>query len=170
MRASTLWLVNVALLTLHAAGAALAWSYLPPRIPIHFGLGGNPDAWADTSYFSWFGLLAISCGLSWFIYALTMHGPLELWNFPEKKRFLGLSPEKQAPIIARLHAFGALSAIAATATLLALQIGIWLAARGVAGALPEYILFFVFGIPAVLVVTVLRWSRSVGRDILAASA
>lgn len=64
------------------------------RAPVHFGFRGDPDAWAPTYPLSWFGLVAVSCVLSWFIHALTVRGPLELWNIPQQQRFLRLSPER----------------------------------------------------------------------------
>jgi len=170
MRASTLWRLNVVLLGLHGAGAALAWFYLPSRVPIHFGFRGNPDAWASTSVLSWFSLVAMSCGLSWFIHALTMHGPVELWNIPEKQRFLRLSSEQQAPILDQLRAFGALTAICATVVLLALHVGVYLTAQNPSNGLPWYVHLVMLGSLAVLLVMTIPFSRAVRRAIRRAAA
>jgi uncharacterized membrane protein len=164
MRASTLWRIDCALLALHAAGAALAWFRLPPRVPVHFGFTGAPDAWAGTSVVSWFAPLAISAALSGLIRALATSGPLGAWNIPEKQRFLRLTPEQRAPVLELLHAFAAAAAVCATVVFLALHVDVYVAAKGAPEA--GYAGLVMFGAPGCLLLALVPWSRAVKRAIL----
>src|SRR5688572_30642422 len=96
-------LLNAVLLLALFAGSAWAYPRLPERIPVHFGLTGEPDAWAVRSAGSWFMLPAIAAVLVLVMHALSVYGSAhpETWNLPDKRRFLALSPADQAPIIAR---------------------------------------------------------------------
>ena len=56
--------VNIVLL-LCMIGAALAvWPDLPDRIPVHFGIDGRPDGWAEKSLTSWFLLPGVAVALT----------------------------------------------------------------------------------------------------------
>lgn len=169
MRASTLWTVNAGLQVTHAIGAVAAWSALPPKLPLHFNFSGTPDAWARTSVLSWFGPLAISLALSWFIRALTTRGPLEFWDIPEKQRFLKLSPEQRAPVMEMLHALVAATAVATSLVFAALQVGIYQTARGATRTLPWYVDAVMLGSLAALLLATIPWTRAVRRAILEAS-
>jgi len=169
MHSLTLWRLNWALLLLHGIGAVLAWSALPQRIPIHFGLGAAPDAWATTSLASWFGLFAVSAVTSTFIHALSRYGPLTLWNIPEKERFLQLSPRQRAPVLELLYSFMAAAAICTTVALLALHLGLYLVASGRTPALPWYTQAATYGGFVLLLVGLVPWSRAVRRAVLHAA-
>ena len=169
MRASTLWRLNWTLLLLHGTGAALAWSALPRRIPVHFDFGGDLDALAPASLASWFGLLAVSVAVSASLYVLSIHGPLELWNIPEKERFLRLTAQQRRPVLELLHSFMAGAAIGCTIVLAALQLGLYLVAHGYADRLPWYITSVMYGAIALLLVSTVPWSRTVRRAVLKAA-
>ena len=133
--------LRLAALTLLAAlyaGSAAAYPRLPERIPIHFDLAGNPDGWAGTSLLSWFMLPLIAtavAGLMLVAGRLSEYHP-ELWNVPEKPRFLALPVEERAPIVARLRTFMALMAVMTTALLGVIQAEVFLIATGRMGATP----------------------------------
>jgi uncharacterized membrane protein len=114
------------------AGSAAAYPHLPERIPIHFDFAGNPDAWASTTLLSWFMLPLFATGLAGFLLVLgrlSEYRP-ELWNIPEKQRFLALSAEARAPIVARLRTFMALVAVLTTALMGTMQVEVFLIATG----------------------------------------
>ena len=114
------------------AGSAAAYPRLPGRIPIHFDLAGNPDAWASTSLLSWFLLPLIATAMAGFLFVIgrvSEYRP-ELWNVPEKPRFLALPAEARAPIAARLRAFMALMAVVTTAVMSTIQVEVFLTATG----------------------------------------
>ena len=169
MRASTLWRLNWALLLLHGAAAAFAWSSLPRRIPLHFGFGGALDAWTRTSLVSWFGLWVIAVALSAFLYVVSTRGPLDSWNIPEKERFLRLSAQQRAPVMELLHRLMAGAAICCTIVLSALHFGLYLVASGYANQLPWYITSVMYGAVVVLLVSTVPWPRAVRRAVLHAA-
>ena len=169
MRASTLWRLNWTLLLLDGAGAMLTWSTLPRRVPTHFDFGGTPDAWARTSLTSWFGLVAITAAVSAFVYALSMHAPLELWNIPEKERFLRLSSQQRAPILELLRRSMAVAAICCTISLSSLQLGLYIVAHDHANGLPWYITGVTYGALILLLVGAVPWSRALRRAVLQAA-
>jgi uncharacterized membrane protein len=127
--------LRLAVLTLLAAlyaGSAAAYPRLPERIPIHFDFAGNPDAWAGTTLLSWFMLPLIAtavAGLMLVAGRVSEYRP-ELWNVPEKARFLALPVEARAPIVARLRTFMALMAVMTTALLGTIQVEVFLIATG----------------------------------------
>ena len=70
---------------------------LPDRYPIHFNMRGEPDGWASGT-FEWFLLPLIATFTVLLILTigrLARSSP-QLWNVPEKKRFLALTPEQQS--------------------------------------------------------------------------
>lgn len=169
MRASYLWRLNWMLLLLHGAVAVLAWSTLPRRIPVHFDFGGALDAWARTSLVSWFGLWVIAVALSILLHVVSTHGSLELWNMPEKERFLRLTAQQRAPVLELLHSFMAEAAICCTTALSALHLGLYLVARGYADRLPWFITSVMYGAVVLLLVSTVPWSRAVRRAVLNAA-
>jgi uncharacterized membrane protein len=131
-------LIALGLLAALYAGSAAAYPRLPERIPIHFGLAGNPDGWAGTSLLSWFMLPLIAtavAGLMLVAGRLSEYRP-ELWNVPEKPRFLALPAEARAPIAARLRAFMALMAVMTTVLMGVIQVEVFLTATGRGPATP----------------------------------
>jgi uncharacterized membrane protein len=98
---STLHRVNFGLALLLVGGAVVGWYFLPERIPVHFGIDGAPDRWADRSLLSWFGPTAIGILTTGLMYGLNRLIPRrpDLVNIPNKKLFLALSPEARAPVI-----------------------------------------------------------------------
>jgi uncharacterized membrane protein len=138
MTEKPLRLAALGLLAALYAGSAAAYPRLPERIPIHFDLAGNPDGWASTSLLSWFLLPLIATAMAGFLFVIgrvSEYRP-ELWNIPEKPRFLALPAEARAPIAARLRAFLALMAVMITALMGVFQVEVFVTATGQASAKP----------------------------------
>ena len=92
------------LLAMHIAFAVLAFGALPEQVPMHIGLGGEPGNFARRSAWSWSLLPALALLLQLLLSALV---PLirrrpQLFNFPEKARFLALPEADRAPVIAEM--------------------------------------------------------------------
>lgn len=88
-------------------GNVIAWPDLPERIPVHFGAGGEADRWEETSVFNWFLLPALMVALALLNYVLAWWLPRRpsLINLSDKKRFLALPAERQAPVIRGIQDF-----------------------------------------------------------------
>lgn len=132
MNEKPLRLAALTLLAALYAGSAAAYARLPARIPIHFDLAGNPDGWASTSLLSWFLLPLIATAMAGFLFVIgrgSQYCP-ELWNVPEKARFLALSVEAREPIMVRLRTFMALVAVMTTALMGLMQAEVFLIATG----------------------------------------
>ena len=157
------------MVVLHLILAVVVWFTLPPRIPTHFGAGGNADAWAETSTYFWFGLVAASVGTSLMIHFITLPTNRNFWNIGEKKRFLQLTPEQQAPVLELMRIFGAASALCVNVVFLTLHFGIYLTAGGHSQGLPWWINIIIFGAPVCLVLGIIPWDRAVRREVLKAS-
>ena len=84
-----------------------AWPHLPARIPIHFGIHGRADHWVETTPLAWFALplLALAMVLvnAWLARLLPRRP--DLFNHPDKQRFLALPTPYRAPVIHRMQAF-----------------------------------------------------------------
>ncbi|MEZ6036733.1 MAG: DUF1648 domain-containing protein [Planctomycetota bacterium] len=91
--------------------ALAAWPTLPARIPMHFGLSGTPDRWADTSVWSWFLFPAMA---TVFAYALGFALPAWMrrlaatnspWlNVPDATRFRALPTAHRVAVVDRAAA------------------------------------------------------------------
>ncbi|MDT0632630.1 DUF1648 domain-containing protein [Rubrivirga sp. S365] len=129
-----MWALAVGL----AVWAGWLWPDVPARVPTHFGLDGQPDAWAGRSVGSWFGLPAIALALAAFLDALVVwthrHPALAGLNLPQKDAILALPPDRRAPVLAwsaaALYAVGA----ACMVSFALIQAGTWAAAHGGSGA------------------------------------
>ena len=139
MGAAILWRVALALLTVHAVGAGVAWSELPDRIPIHFSFGGTSDAWADTSALTWFGPLGIAGALFALLYGVTARRPPSLPEPAGPEHTMEQRGEPHASSAERARLVGAVCAVCIACTFLALQAGIFLVAQGITRASPWYI-------------------------------
>ena len=93
----------LALLIVYWIACIAVYSNLPERIPIHFGMDGNPNGWADRGP-GWFGLPVLATVSMLFMQAIAnlAHKSPMHWNVPEKKRFMALSHEQRAPIMNEL--------------------------------------------------------------------
>src|SRR5688572_29187782 len=110
MKFNHVWWLARGLWILHAVFAVVTWFNLPPRIPTHFGASGKPDAWDERSLFFWFLLVMVSLGLHGLFRLVLSPGAKDLWNIPEKEKFLRLTPAQQQPVMDLMQLFGAYSA------------------------------------------------------------
>jgi multisubunit Na+/H+ antiporter MnhC subunit len=132
VEARSVYQLQLLLLALYFAAAALLWPTLPGRVPIHFDFAGRPTTWARTSMLSWFGLPLITAAMTLFLYGMgrASNSAPELWNIPEKKRFLALSPATRAPIVAYLSRAMAWSAVMVSFTFIGIHVGVYQTAMG----------------------------------------
>lgn len=86
--------------------AAQAWPDLPERIPMHFDISGQPDAWVAKGWWSWFGLPALATGLggvfglllpAWTRRLAARNSPY--LNVPDKRRFAQLSEAARVRVL-----------------------------------------------------------------------
>ena len=95
-----IWWIARGALAVHATFAIIAWTELPARIQVHFDINGNADGWAETSMVSWFIIVGASAVMQLVLQLLLSPAAKDVWNIPEKERFLRLSTEQQKPVIA----------------------------------------------------------------------
>ena len=158
-------LLNAILVLALFAGAAWAYPRLPERIPMHFDLSGQPDAWAGRSIASWFMLPAITAALALMMHAVSAFGASNphLWNLPDKRLFLRLPRPEQAPIIARMQRFIAMISVVLTVLMGAIQAGIYRTSTGTTETLPVWTLGCTFASLLVIGVAAYRLNGEVGR-------
>jgi uncharacterized membrane protein len=128
----SIYALNTALIVVFLAATVAAWDVLPERIPIHFGFSGSPTRWVNRSFLSWFGLPILAAAMTLLMYGASMlaiRSP-DLWNVPDKKRFLALSPEARAPVVELLQKYLAWTATALIMVFLAVQTGVYESATG----------------------------------------
>lgn len=80
------------------------WTYgsLPDRYPIHFGVTGHPDRWANGDSLEWFVGPIIAVLLNGVLVAVTLFMPRippAYINVPHKTLFLSLTPNQQQQIL-----------------------------------------------------------------------
>lgn len=164
MSAATYRLLNLLLLGALFSGSMMVYPSLPDRFPRHFDVSGRPDAWADRSVLAWLALPLVCVGLAALLEVasrLSVRNP-HLWNVPDKKRFLALTPEERAPIVRRLQDFMGLVAVASTLLIGVVQAAIYHAATRTVPAMPMYVLAAA-GVHVVLLVAAgLRLNARIG--------
>ena len=167
MEARSIYRLQLLVLALYFAAAATLWSELPQRVPIHFDFAGQPTAWARTSVLSWFGLPLLAAATTLFLYGIgqaSIRTP-DLWNVPEKERFLALSATERAPIVAYLRRVMAWASVLVTLTFISMHVGIYQTATGRSESLPGQSIVFIFPPIAVLLLVALSIARNAGRQI-----
>lgn len=158
--------LNVALLLVHLGLAVAVWDTLPSRIPIHFTASGRVDGWASLTWFSWLGPWLISASSILLLYGVGRAAARmpELWNIPEKKRFLALPPTERAAIEDRLQAFTAAVGLGLVVCFGAVQLAVYLAALS-GGSAGWPIQVVIFAPIVVILVLALSSSRTIAREI-----
>lgn len=172
MTARQVYLVQVLLLVTWFSVAALVRPSLPERIPIHFGLDGTADAWAQTGFVSWFGLPTVALAtalLLWGMVRLARRASPELWNVPEKERFLRLTPEQRAPILARLERMSAICGLVTSAMFLAIHVAVYETAMGHRAGLPWYAFAVMIGGVVLILALAIGETQRAGAEIRRAS-
>lgn len=163
MSTQTYRLLNFLLLGALFAGSVMVYPRLPERFPIHFDLSGQPDGWQDRSLVSWLMLPAIAAGMAGLLELATRFSEdnPQLWNVPDKQRFLALTPAERAPVVERLKNFMAMVGMASTALLGVIQVSIYHAAVTPEPRMPPYALGAVGVHVAVLVIAGLRMNSRI---------
>jgi uncharacterized membrane protein len=99
------------LLLLAMVGFAVwAWPRLPDRIPVHFGIDGRPDGWADRSLASWFLLPGIAILLTALMgaFRVLMGRYPRMVNLPDRTRLADLPEAARRPVLETFSGFLAL--------------------------------------------------------------
>lgn len=157
------WLV----LSFHIVCAVLAYGALPPEIPTHIAFDGTPGSFAPRSLGSWFLLPAIAVAMQLLLEAIAraLPGRPQLFNFPEKARFLALPPAHRTPVITEMVGVLDLAAFGVQAILLLVLGMLWDAAIG-ASSTSGSLLLLIGGValtPA-LMLRIRRVSLTVARE------
>lgn len=155
--------LNLLLLGALFAGSLMVYPRLPARFPMHFDLSGTPDVWAERSVLSWLLLPMIAAATALLLEMasrMSVRNP-QLWNVPEKRRFLALTPEERAPIVHRLQSFIGLVGVTCTVVMMVVQASIFLAAIAPVPRMPIYILIPIALLMGVLLVLGLRMNRAI---------
>ncbi|HEX5870420.1 MAG TPA: DUF1648 domain-containing protein [Longimicrobium sp.] len=141
MSAQTYRLLNLLLLGALFAGSVMVYPRLPERFPRHFDLSGQPDAWEERSLVGWLLLPAVAAGVAALmeLAARTAQSAPQLWNVPDKPRFLALTREEREPIAQRLRAFVALVGAASTALICVIQASVYHASVSPQPRMPTYV-------------------------------
>ena len=166
MRAVTL--LNVLLLVALVGGSVAVYPELPDRIPVHFGSGGAPDRWADTSWGSWFGLPLTTIVVNVLLYGITLLAQRDprFINIPEKRRFLKLPSERQRVVLARVGNGIEGFALLLTLFFSSIQLSIYRTALGEdTGSLVSAILVLsVIAAPVLAIALMLRIQKEIDRQ------
>lgn len=157
--------LNVTLLAVLVLGALLYWGGLPERVPTHFNARGLPDAWSPKSFMSWFLLPTIAVltvGIMYLSMWAVRRRPV-LLNIPQKKEFLALSPEDQAPVIREVTGLLELVTLVTLLILCSIQLATYRAAFGlsVRGLMLGVLGISVAGLPALTIVLLVRTQSAI---------
>jgi uncharacterized membrane protein len=80
------------------------WHRLPDRIPTHFGLRGEPDAWGGKTIFNVLGLPLVGAAMLALTYVVaSLRTSLRYMNLPRKDLILRLPPHQQEHVIAPIR-------------------------------------------------------------------
>lgn len=160
-------LVNLALLALFFVGSLTAYDRVPGRFPAHFDLAGNPTRWDARSLVSWMMLPLVAAGITLLLVGLSRWSGRrpDLWNVPDKKRFLALSPEARRPIVHRLERFVEQVNTIGIVILMAVQWAIFHAATSPSPRMPVWIVAVAPAATVVILVAALRMNAAIADEI-----
>lgn len=157
-----LLMTTAAMLVALLAWSASAYGALPPSIPAHFGAGGV-DRWADTSFWSWFGLPLMALGLPALNYGIAVFFAArpQFMNIPRKDRLLALPADRRARVMRWWWTLMQAIALVEVLILGVAQYGIWLAAtKRLATGQPIVIVVMVLAIAMVPLSLYFVWEMS----------
>jgi uncharacterized membrane protein len=157
------------------AVAILGHAAQPDRVPVHFGLAGVPDRWADKSWGNTLAVPLVAVGITALIYASAQlvgwaRKHPDMLNLPDKAAFLALPPELQAPIWRHMKAMAYWLAVPVIVVFLGIEV---LTVRATeAGTLQVWPMIALTGlitglIFVLLAVLTIRLSRAVRRAVAA---
>lgn len=122
----------------YGAACAIAWPYLPERMPLHFGFTGRVTSWVQSSSALWFLLPAVALAITAFILAAS--GPPEAWKLSaaDMKRFRLLSADAQAQVRDTFERNTLIVLMLFLGMIISLQVGILTTALKGADRMPVY--------------------------------
>ncbi len=141
-------------------GSLLAWPHLPAEIPVHFGVDGRPDRWAERNPYSWFALpmvgLLTSVLFGWIRHRAPEHP--EMLNIPGKQKLMALPPEQRARVTRQIIKVLSVVELWTLLILVLIQIGEWVTATGGAGQrwVLSGVALSLLGSPVLLLLVLLR--------------
>jgi len=144
--------------------AAVTWSVAPDRVPLHFGLSGEPDRWGARTLASWFGMPLLATGLSLGLLWMSrwsLSSPQRI-NMPGKERLQALPERYREPVYEALRE---LMAWAALETVVILALVQWGIIRGAAGESTQGVMVLVLsaavlGSPLLIAFLLIRSQRA----------
>jgi uncharacterized membrane protein len=154
----------VALVLFMWAWALVTWSVAPDRVPLHFGLSGQPDRWGPRTVASWFGMpilaIAMVLGMSW-LGRWSLSRP-ERINMPGKDRLESLPEGYREPVYEALRELMAWAMLETVGILALIQWGIirGAAGEGTRGVMALVLGAAVLGSPFLLVFMTVRSQRA----------
>lgn len=122
------WALFVALVVVSLA----AYDQLPSQIPMHLSFDGVPTRVVTRSWASWMALPGVALLVQLLLDGIGMllpHKP-QLFNFPNKQRFLALPRTLHAPVIAEMRFVLDVVAVFVQGTMMYTQLMLWRAALG----------------------------------------
>lgn len=159
--------VNVVLFLVMVGFALWAWPQLPERIPVHFGVDGGADGWAERSLLAWFGptLLAALISLLLLIFRRLMPRYPRLVNLPDRTRLSDLPEVARGPVLEMMSGFLALVQTGLLAVFGLIQYASFRAAMGlpVQGIMITVLIFSILMSPILLVTLFLRLQPALDR-------
>lgn len=114
------------------AFAAATYGGLPERVPMRLTLDGEVTRSTARSPLAWFGLPAVALltfALLQWVSSLLPRQP-ELFNFPDKERFLRLPREYHAPVVEEMRGVLDVTAALTLLVLVLVQLLLWRVAHG----------------------------------------
>lgn len=145
----------------------ILWGGLPDRIPIHYGLTGQPDHWVNKSLSSWLSLPGVAVGLTMLLYgaSLLIRRYPKFVNMPKKEVFLLLPVEKKEPIFKLIKTFLYWICVPVNALWLSGQIGNYQVAIGISDRLPWHTLGILLGLVIILPIIVVTFLIRLNNEI-----
>ena len=163
--------LNYTLLAAYWAACFVWYPKLPEPYATHFNIRGEADAWSNGPG-AWFALPAIATATTLLLIGigkLAQRTP-HLWNIPEKKRFLALTPEQRAPIMTVLSGMMDVAGVYSLLVFIVCQWAVYQSAVDARGSMGVTFHVVVWGGVVVLLIYILRLNKRVKQMILAASA
>ena len=136
MGSKGIFTLNLVLIAAALIASVALWGMLPNQVPIHFNFSGVPDRWVDRSFFSWYLLPLIALAMVGFFLAVTSFATRspKLWNVPNPRLWLALSPEQREPVLEAFRRFMAWTSLRVTIIMIIVQTAVYLTAiRTIAG-------------------------------------
>jgi uncharacterized membrane protein len=146
-----------AIVAVHLLFAIAIYPSLGPTVPTHLDFAGQVTRTRPTSWVEWFGLPMVGVAtlvLLQGIGALLPKHP-QLFNFPEKERFVRIPRTYHGPVLALMRATLDLTGVIVAVIFVHVHVMLWLAGDGEAPAAMHVVILLlsVGTLPMILVVT-----------------